>query len=232
MVPVAKPGFFSMLLADGCVQPAGGAQSLSLLKSELAGQQPSPFTLVAIVVVWQSTLHCVSEPVSLPTEHPFDGQLVAQSPSQSSPFSLMPFPQTGAQSESLFALAPSGQHPSPLLAAVIVDVLHVTLHICGEPWSLPGWQASTVGHDVLQLPSQISPESITPLPHDTGQSLSVPEFASVGQHMSPLMAFVIGVWLQTASQATAEPFSVSMVHGSLSSQSATQSPSQTSPGSL
>jgi hypothetical protein len=219
-----------MLLADGCVHPGGGAQSLSLLKSELAGQQPSPFTLSAIVVIEQTTLQ--PEPDSLPTEQPFDAQLVGQSPSHCSPFSLTPLPQTGAQSESLLALAAFGQQPSPLLAVVIAAAPHATLHICGEPWSLPGWQASTAGHDVLQLPSQISPESITPLPHETGQSLSLPEFAPVGQHWSPLAAFVIGVWLQTASQVATAPLNVSTVHGSLSSQAVTQSPSQSSSGSL
>jgi hypothetical protein len=49
-------------------------------------------------------------------------------------------------------------------------------------------------HDVGQLEggSQVSPSSITPLPHPA-QSLSVLAFAPVGQHMSPGAAAVIGM---------------------------------------
>ena len=53
----------------------------------------------------------------------------------------------------------------------------------------------------------------------------------LGQQPSPDLAFVTAEWLHCTSHLAALPVSVSVVHGSESSQDAGQLPSQDSPGS-
>src|SRR5438477_545644 len=87
-------------------------------------------------------------PVVVSTVHALPSlQLAGHVPggSQVSPGSMTPLPQLAEQSESVFALQPAGQQPSPAAHAV-----------------MPSLQLA--GHD--EGGSQVSPGSITPLPHD------------------------------------------------------------------
>jgi hypothetical protein len=53
--------------------------------------------------------------------------------SQVSPFSTTPLPQVGEQSESLLALHPSGQQPSPATQVVMEVWLQATLQLALLP---------------------------------------------------------------------------------------------------
>jgi len=95
--------------------------------------------------------------------------------------------------------------------------------------SSPSLQLAAVG----QLPSQVSPDSRTPLPHRTVQSTSLSELQLGAQQPSPvgLVHVVIGEVVHRALHSAAEPVSTSFVQALLSLQLVGQLPSQTSPGS-
>jgi hypothetical protein len=100
-------------------------------------------------------------------------QVVGQSPSHRSPASRTPFPHFGWQSLSLFALAPGGQQPSPFVKLTIRVCEHTRLQLWADPTppsSVQGFPSSQVRS---HRPSQVSPSSITPLPHTGWQSLSL-----------------------------------------------------------
>jgi hypothetical protein len=80
-----------------------------------------------------------------------------------------------------------------------------------------------------QLPSQVSPDSTTPLPHLTVQSLSLVELQPGAQQPSPPAHWVIALCPHASVQAPAEPLVVSAVQALPSSQLAGQLPSQVSP---
>jgi len=119
-----------------------------------------------------------------------DTQLLAdgQVPSHVSPDSTTPLPQTGEQLLSLFALQVPGQHASPFAHAAIVPAFtHCRVH--AVPESDRSWQL-IAGHEVGQFPSQISPDSTTPLPQEGVQLLSFSELHPGGQQPSLLTQFV------------------------------------------
>ena len=105
-------------------------QSASFIAVQLAGQQPSPDT--HDVMVPEST-HCRWHivPCSVRTVQAWFAHDVGQlAPSQSSPLSRTPLPQTGAQSLSSFALHAPGQQPSLLTHEVCVPaVWHLAWHV-------------------------------------------------------------------------------------------------------
>ena len=102
------------------------------------------------------------------------GQLGPASPfSQSSPGSTTPLPHTGMQLLSLLALHPDAQQPSPLVQVEMVpDATHCRWQ--PVPWSAYAVQPM-LAHMLGQLPSQTSPDSMTLLPQNGRQSLSLSE---------------------------------------------------------
>jgi hypothetical protein len=149
------------------------AQSASFIAVQLVGQQLSPAVHAPIV---PASTHCRWHPVpwSARIVHPWFGHDVGQlAPSQSSPISRTPFPQTGAQSLSLSELQPLGQQPSAFLHAVSVpDVWHCAWHV--PPLARVRNVHPTCGHDIGhdESGSHVSPRSTIPLPHVAGQSTS------------------------------------------------------------
>lgn len=85
----------------------------------------------------------------------------------------------------------------------------------------------------VEMGSQVSPGSVTPLSHWTGQSESLLALQPEGQQPSPPAQAVIVVNTQSASQLAALPWRVSVVHTLLSLQLVGQvvGGSQVSPGS-
>ena len=123
-----------------------------------------------------------------------------QSPSQTSPGSVMPLPHRGGgalvQSLSVLEFSPSGQQRSPGAGAVIGTAMQVTLQ--PEPRNTWRMQSLGSGHDVghgTSGGSQVSPLFIMPSPHLGGmgmQSLSLLELAPFGQQPSSFAGVVIG----------------------------------------
>src|SRR5262245_50360673 len=107
--------------------PQLAEQSESLFALHPPGQQPSP-EAHAVMAVWlQAMLHVAALPVLVSVVHAFPSlQLEGQDEggSQVSPASTTPLPQLAEQSESVFALHPAGQQPSPAAQAVIATWLH------------------------------------------------------------------------------------------------------------
>ena len=128
---------------------------------------------------------------------PWFGQDVGQLPSQSSPASTTPLPHTGVQSTSVIELhtPPAGQHASPVGEhdVMVPTSTHCRWHPepCSWRWVHP-WFGQLAG----QLPSQVSPDSMTPLPHAGAQLLSLVELQvprpPPGQQLS---LFAHAVWL-------------------------------------
>src|SRR5438128_196368 len=103
--------------------PHLGAQSLSLVASQVPGQQPSPAAhAVCVPSSTQRAVQEAAEPASFCLVQPSAGQLVGHElgGSQTSPVSTTPLPQAGWQSLSLVALQLGGQQPSPPTHAVCV----------------------------------------------------------------------------------------------------------------
>src|SRR5438105_2225096 len=97
--------------------------------------------------------------------------------SQDSPGSQAPLPQTGAQSTSVLALQPEGQHPSELkLHCVMSLCTQDEVQVLGFPITKSLVQAMPslqLAFDCGQLAggSQVSPSSTTPLPQLGWQSV-------------------------------------------------------------
>ena len=112
--------------APRCAGPQGW-QSSSVAEVHPSGQQPSPETQVVMGVLVQTTSQVALLPVITSVVQAFESsQLVGQDPasdaipwSQVSPDSATPLPQLGEQSESVFALQPEGQQPSPEVQLVM-----------------------------------------------------------------------------------------------------------------
>jgi len=142
----------------------------------------------------QSTLQFASLPVIVSiVQGSVSSQVVGQSPSQVSPGSTTPLPQKGEQSLSVAVVHPAGQHPSPSLHSVIGWNVQVTLQLSGDPVIMSIVQLLPSLHSVGQLPSQVSPPSMTPLPQLGEQSLSFSLLHPAGQQPSPLLHAVRGV---------------------------------------
>jgi hypothetical protein len=127
--------------------------------------------------------------------------------SQVSPFSTTPFPQVGGQSESLLALHPAGQQPSPETQVVMAVWVQATLQVALLPviWSVVQAMLSLQEVGQEDFGSQVSPFSTTPLPHFGEQSESVLALHPAGQQPSPETQVVTGVWLQATLQLALLP---------------------------
>jgi hypothetical protein len=173
-----------------------------------AGQQLSPATQ-AVMAVWVQTrvqvallpLAVTSVVQALPSL-----QLVGQG-SQVSPFSTTPLPHFGVQSESLLALHPVGQQPSPPIQAVMAVWVQATLQVALPPviWSVVQALLSLQEVGQEDFGSQVSPFSTTPLPHFGVQSESLLALHPVGQQPSPPIQAVMAVWLQATLQLALLP---------------------------
>ena len=165
------------------------AQSLSVFEVHPVGQQPSSGTQ-AVTAVWlQARVQSSLLPVIASVVQGFlSSQEVGQEDggSQVSPDSTTPFPQTGEQSESLFALHTGGQQPSPETQAVMEVWLQVMLQLARLPALASVVQTLSSSQEVGQEDggSQVSPDSITPLPQVGVQSESLLALHAAGQQPS------------------------------------------------
>jgi hypothetical protein len=196
----------------------------------LPSQIPAPHVLPAATFVvshrrWQPV------PTMLSRVHGFGlpEHVVGQPPSHNSSPVTTPSPHTSWQSLSLPALALLGQQPSPFVFVSIAEWRHCTLQSEVLPTEESNVHGSLSSQDTVQLaPSQSSPGSLMPLPHFGRQSTSKLAFAPGKQQPSPPIENVLFTRVHVTLHNEALPFSVSIVHGSLSSQDDGQSPSQTS----
>jgi hypothetical protein len=168
--------------------PQLGEQSLSFVALHPGAQQPSPFVHV-VIAGW---VHCRLHWAALPTstsfvqEFPSFGHVLGQLPSQSSPISTMPLPQTGMQPSSLFALQPGPQQPSPAVHVVIAGWLHTTLQDEGSPLSTSRVQVlPSSAHVAGQFPSHVSLPWTMPSPQKASQLSSSSKLHPTGQQPSP-----------------------------------------------
>jgi hypothetical protein len=100
--------------------PQDDEQSLSLLAFAPLGQHPSPPFAAVIATLVHFAVHCVGEPDSKsPVHGSWSSHDVGQSPSQISGGSIVPLPQVGEQSVSVFIVSPGKQQPSPAVGRVI-----------------------------------------------------------------------------------------------------------------
>jgi hypothetical protein len=174
--------------------PHTGAQSPSFVALAPDGQQRSPLNATVIGRLLHVTLQLSGEPFNTSLVHATpSSQVVGQSPSQTSPASRTPLPHSTAQSESLLALQPPGQQPSPLVHAAIGSWTHTRSQVAAEPVLLSAVQASASAQEPGHAPSHTSPDSRTPLPHSAAQSLSTLSFAPSGQQPSPFAGATIAV---------------------------------------
>jgi len=220
--------------------PHEALQSVSVFALQAAGQQPSPAVQAVTGVFVHTTSQLEGEPLRTSVVQALPSlQVAGQLPSHFSVPSTMPLPHRGWQSESLTALQPPGQQPSPSEQAVIVVLWQtseqvVSLPVCEsavqamlslqEAGQAPGWPAA------IAL-SQVSPVSTAPLPQPGRQSLSLLELHMAGQQPSPPEhSSILGFWQRT-SQVPAEPVMTSWVQGLPSEQATGQLPSQVSPSS-
>ncbi len=92
--------------------------------------------------------------------------------SQVSPASTTPLPQTTGQSPSSRLLQPAGQQPSPPLQSTMGSWLQARVHSAALPLAVSAVQASPSSQPAGQDSggSQVSPASITPLPHSSSGS--------------------------------------------------------------
>ena len=190
--------------------PHFGVQSESLLALHPAGQQPSPDTQVVMAVWLHATLQLALLPVirsmvqALPSS-----QVVGQVDfgSQVSPPSTTPLPQVTEQSESLLALHPVGQQPSPPIQAVMAVWVQATLQVALPPviWSVVQALLSLQEVGQEDFGSQVSPFSTTPLPHFGVQSESLLALHPVGQQPSPPIQAVMAVWVHATLQLALLP---------------------------
>jgi hypothetical protein len=139
-------------------------------------------------------LHIAEDPVRTFIVQAFMSSHVAgQFPSQVSPASTTPLPQTGAQSVSFVALQPGAQQPSPPAHAVIGGYEHVTLHCAAFPVRTFVVHAFMSLQVAGQFPSHVSPDSTAPFPHIAEQFASLFALQLAGQHPSLPLHAVINV---------------------------------------
>ncbi len=174
-------------------------QSESVVASQPEGQQPSP-PLHAVIGVW---LQLTSQLAALPlmasaVQASASSQLVGQlaDGSQVSPrlASTWPLPQPG-QSESVVGPHPPGQQPSPPLHSVIAVCAQLTLQVSAPPSVMSMVQASPSSQAMLaqvEGGSQVSFDSIAPLPQLGEQSESTFALQPSGQQPSPFAQALIG----------------------------------------
>ena len=165
----------------------------------------------------QSASQVLGLPTSWSRVHgsPSLGQMVGQlsAGSQVSPAPRRLSPQIGAQSASVAAEQPAGQQPSPVTQAVMSRWVQVRVQPSTDPETTSTVQALASSQDrghesgaPAVIPrSQVSPESRTPLPHTTGQSLSVTAEQPAGQQPSWLRQAVIRVVMHSAVHVPTEP---------------------------
>ncbi len=190
--------------------PHFGEQSESVLALHPAGQQPSAETQLVMLVWVHATLQLALLPVMRSMVQALPSlQEVGQEDfgSQVSPGSLTPLPQVGEQSESLFALHPAGQQPSPPTQVVMAEWLQATLQLALLPVILSMVQALPSSQEAGQedFGSQVSPVSNAPLSHVGEQSESVLALHPAGQQPSPPTQVVMAVWLQATLQLALLP---------------------------
>jgi len=134
--------------------------------------------------------------------------------SQVSPISTTLFPQRGVQLLSFVLLQPVGQQASPLRHAIwgVGASTHDTSQVDAAPTRTRSVHPMA-GHEVAQLPSQVSPGSSLPLPQVTAQSLSVVASQPAGQQPSPFAQVVcIPLFTHWASQVVGLPCRVRSWH--------------------
>jgi len=186
--------------------PQTGEQSASLLALQPGAQHPSPPRQLVMGRLEQMAVHRVALPTSVSmVQASLSLHEVGHAPvpeeralSQVSPASKMALPQTGRQSESLLALQPGAQHPSPPRQAVMRRLEQLAVHRAARPDNVSFVQASLSSHEVGQAPrpepmplSQVSLGSTTPLPQTGWQSESLLALQPEAQHPSPLLQAVI-----------------------------------------
>ncbi len=217
--------------------PQLAEQSLSVPLVQPVGQQPSSVlpehavTLVYEHWAWQvapDTPSIVQALVS--AQLATVGQLPAPDAmpvSHFSPASTTALPHDALQSPSLVALQPVGQHPSLARTQAVIGTL---AHACWQALlmtesavqALVSAQLATVGHEsapVAMPVSQVSPGSLTPLPHEAEQSESLVPLQPGAQQPSPPTQVVMGVFEHCCRQSL--PLSVSVVQALLSAHDAT-----------
>jgi hypothetical protein len=119
------------------------------------------------------TLQDAGDPLFTSAVHALPSlQLAGQLPSHVSPCSTIPLPHVEEQSESLLAVQPGPQHPSPETQIAIGLWAQTTSHVATLPVMTSVVQATPSSQDRGQLPSHVSPGSVTPLPHFEGQLTS------------------------------------------------------------
>ena len=119
-----------------------GAQSLSVSAVHPEGQQPSPVRHPVMRTCEQVRVHASTDPSARSTVHASrSSHERGQAPglpavirrSQLSVPPTTPSPQMTEQSESLDAVQPAGQQPSPEAQPVMGDETHRALHISAAP---------------------------------------------------------------------------------------------------
>jgi hypothetical protein len=130
--------------------PQRGPQSESVATVQPGGQQPSS-SRQAVIASWlQARVQLATEPEAMSTvQASASSQDCAQAPgipavmarSHCSPVSTRPSPHTTGQSESLAAVQPAGQQPSPPRQPVMGVATQLALQEAGAPRSV------TVVHD-------------------------------------------------------------------------------------
>jgi hypothetical protein len=116
--------------------------------------------------------------------------------------------QVDAQSASVAAVHPVGQHPSPARHAVMGACAHLRVHAWTEPFAKSIVHASASshvpGHDpglpAVMPRSQVSPALTMRSPQILVQSESFATVQPVGQHWSALTQPVIGETTQLATR--------------------------------
>jgi hypothetical protein len=204
---------------------------------QAAGQKPSEVALQERLLDEQTNVHSDGTPLRVRIVLASPTQLSywvwqAEGGSQVSPASTTLLPQAGAQSLSLLALQPAGQHESPLAQVVLVPAFTHSA-VQADPCKVRSWQP-TGGQLVGQLaPSHFSPQagSVTPLPHWQLQSLSLVVLHAGGQQLSPLVQLAImAPSTHLASQVAELPCSIRRWQP-IAGQLVGQLPSQISPAS-
>jgi hypothetical protein len=197
----------------------GPTQSLSFPLVHPIGQHPSPFAHIVIAGCVHTALHVLADPVRMSAVQALvsGGQVVGQFPSQVSGGSTTPFPQLAMQLASFPELQPIGQQPSPPVHIVIGACVHTKLQLPADP-VIPSVVHGLLSlHDVGQFPSQVSPGSVMPLPHEAVQSLSLAALQPGPQQPSELRHIVIGLNVQTTLHDAVDPVRESTVQVFMSS---------------